>query len=219
MNFALLSFSFLQGILAFFAPCAVALLPGYLSAFLTREQNTKTPLWIKILLFSSLTILGIITIYALAGILIFSIASIIKQYMVYVVLIMAIIIILFGIMMLMGKSISLPIHSPRVKAKAQFIEAYLFGIAYAIGSLGCLFPLFLVVMTSALQAGAEGILYLIAYAIGMSIFMILFYSLAVAGKQFLHKWLNKFMPYVLRIGGAIVIAAGIYIIWYQSALL
>ena len=36
-------FSFMQGVVAFFAPCAVALLPGYIAAFISRNDCCCCP--------------------------------------------------------------------------------------------------------------------------------------------------------------------------------
>ena len=85
------------------------------------------------------------------------------------------------------------------------------------GALGCLFPFFLITVTLALNAGPLGAVYILAYGVGMSLFMLAFYILAVVAKQYLQKTVSKIMPHILRVGGVAVIAAGIYLIWYQRA--
>ncbi|MDD9953029.1 MAG: hypothetical protein OXR66_01710 [Candidatus Woesearchaeota archaeon] len=219
IELSLLSYSFVQGILAFFAPCAVALLPGYLASFVTRAAGEKKNVLQTAMLLGCSTILGIILIYAVAGTLLFTIAQLVKQWIPWIVVGMGVLIIILGIMMLLGKNVSLPLHGPQLQSKNQYVEAFIFGIAYGLGALGCLFPLFLVVVAASLKAGFIGVSYIIAYGVGMSLFMLLFYILAVTAKEYLQKSLSKIMPHVMKIGGLAVIIAGIYIIWYQSALL
>lgn len=219
---ALLSFSFLQGVLAFFAPCAVVLLPAYLSAFLTQRvegqislaRGVRRAMW-----YGGMSMLGIVLVYALAGVLLIFAAQLVKHYMVYIVTAMGAVIIVLGMFMLLGKVVSLNIHGPQGKFKSESAEAFVFGTAYGLGALGCLFPLFLVVATAAVSKGLAGSAYILAYGTGMALFMLLFYLLALFAKQRMQRSLSRILPYVSRVGGIIVMFAGIYIIWYQSVLL
>ena len=221
----LLGFSFVQGGLAFFAPCAVALLPGYLSAFVARNldkgEQTKGRLLKRALLLSFLTILGIASVYGIASFAIMLFASVVKKVIVYLGVILGVVIVVLGLFMIKGKALSFSFHGSRTKSKNLLIESYLFGVSYGIGSLACLFPLFLVVATSALQSGSfvVGLSYFVSYAVGMSMFMLVFYLLAVFAKDFLRSSVSKVMPYLNRVGGVIVVLAGLYIIWYQGRVL
>lgn len=219
VDYGLLSFSFLQGIIAFFAPCAVALLPGYISRFATQGKEGKA-LIARALKISTLMILGFLTIYGIAGALLAVASQLVKSYMPYIVIGMSVLIIILGTLMALGKNIALSIHLRTKHTANETIEAYLFGIAYGLGALGCLFPLFLVVATSALAAQTltEGALYLLAYFIGMSIFTIIFAFLAVFSQQFLQKRMRTILPYITRASGILLIIAGTYIIMYQRAL-
>lgn len=210
-------FSLLQGILAFFAPCAVALLPGYLSALLTRDGTPKNMLRHTLAL-ASLTMIGIALVYIIGGVLLLTIAQLFKQYIPWVVIAMGALIIVMGGFMLAGRSVALPIHGPQAQSKNTYIEAFIFGIAYGLGALGCLFPFFLIVVTTAIADGLIGLTYILAYIIGMASFMLLFYLLAVYAKEFLKTQVRRLMPYITRISGFVIILAGIYIIYYQSAL-
>ncbi len=214
-------FSFLQGVLAFFAPCAVALLPGYLSNLLRRdnENASKKKLLLRALTLGSLSMLGIAIVYAIGGALLFTLASVIKAYMVWVVITMGVLIIILGGFMLAGKDVSLPVHGPNARTNNAYLESFIFGIAYGIGAFGCLFPLFLLVATQAIAAGAIGMTYILAYILGMAVFMLLFYILAVFAREFLQTQLRKVLPYVTRFSGTVLMLAGAYIIYYQSILL
>ena len=64
-------FSFIQGVFAFLAPCAVALLPGYIVAFISRNSQHQPAMSRRLyrgLKLALLSILGILVVYAIAGI-------------------------------------------------------------------------------------------------------------------------------------------------------
>jgi cytochrome c biogenesis protein CcdA len=118
-------------------------------------------------------------------------AQLLKENLVYVVIAMGAGIIGLVVLMLLGRPVTLPIHGPQRRFPNRSADAFLFGTAYGLGALGCLFPLFI----------------------------LLFYMLALVARDRLQRSLRGVLPYVNRFAGVVVILAGIYIIWYQSALL
>lgn len=218
-----IGFSFLQGILAFLAPCAVALLPGYIVAFISRNPDANSSLKTRLgkgLKLAFLSILGILIIYSMAGAMIIVAGQVLKDYMKWITIGMGGILIILGILMLFGKNISLSFNVQGSSSKTEAGEAFVFGIAYAIGALGCLFPLFLIVATQAMAAQTilEGSSYFLAYFSGMSGMMILTILLAIFAKGFLMKNLRKILPHMELVSGVLLIIAGIYVIHYQTAL-
>lgn len=79
----------------------------------------------------------------------------------------------------------------------------------------------LIVATQAMMAETiwEGGSYFLAYFSGMSGMMILTILLAVFAKAFLMKTLRKILPHIEWITGVLLILAGLYTIYYQTALL
>ena len=210
--------------LAFLAPCAVALLPAYIVSFISRNKksnSSKTYLFFRGMKLASLSILGILIIYAIAGVLIVVASQAIKDYMRWVALSMGGILILLGILMLLGKNVSLNLHMAHKKYDNEISEAFFFGVAYAIAALGCLFPLFLVVATQAISAPSIiiGGSYILAYFLGISTLMISTILLAIFAKDFITRQLHRILPHMQKISGTLLILAGIYVIQYQMALL
>lgn len=217
------SFSFLQGVLAFLAPCAVALLPGYIVAFISRsgsDSGTTTRL-LRGLKLAMLSIAGIFAIYAVATILIISAAQLLKDYMIWVTIGMGSILIIIGILMAAGKSFSFTLNVNHATPKSEVAEAFIFGLAYAIGALGCLFPLFLIVATQAIAAPSAwtGIGYFAAYFGGMSLMMIGTILMSVLAREIMMKYLRKILPHMEKVTGWLLIVAGGYVIYYQSFLM
>lgn len=217
-------FSFVQGVLAFLAPCAVALLPGYIVAFVSRNSQQNPSRYKRLyrgLKLAMLSILGILAIYAVAGVLIIVAAQVLKDYMMWITIGMGMVLIGLGILMVMGKDISFSINMNNPTDRTEAVEAFVFGTAYAIGALGCLFPLFLVVATQAMTAPTiwMGASYIGAYFTGISGMMIATILLSSFAKDFLMKYLRKILPHMERITGGLLILAGLYVIYYQAALL
>ena len=125
-------------------------------AYVTRSAegqphfSTKLRRGIKL---AFLSILGILLIYSVAGILIVIASQILKAYMKWVTIGMGGILIILGGLMLAGKNLAFSVDINQNKhSSSEAWEAFVFGIAYAIGALGCLFPLFLIVATQAMAA-------------------------------------------------------------------
>lgn len=217
-------FSFVQGVLAFLAPCAVALLPGYIVAFVSRNSQQNPSRYKRLyrgLKLAMLSILGILAVYAIAGVLITVAAQVLKDYMMWITIGMGVVLIGLGILMVMGKDISFSINMNNPTDRTEAVEAFVFGTAYAIGALGCLFPLFLVVATQAMTAPTiwMGASYFGAYFVGISGMMIATILLSSFAKDLLMKYLRKILPHMERITGGLLILAGLYVIYYQTALL
>lgn len=209
--------------LAFLAPCAVALLPAYIVSFISRnkeQSSSKKYLLLRGLKLASLSILGILIIYAIAGTIIVFASQLIKDYMKWVAIVMGGGLVILGFLMLIGKNVSLNIHLKQRKHDSETAEAFFFGIAYAIGALGCLFPLFLVVTTQALAAPSImiGGSYIMAYFLGMSTLMVTTILLSIFAKDYLMKQLRRILPHMNKVSGILLIIAGIYIIQYQLVL-
>ena len=205
------------------APCAVALLPGYIVAFISRNSQEQPALSRRLyrgLKLALLSILGILVVYAIAGVFIIIAAQVLKDYMVWIAMGMGGVLIVMGICMVVGKDLSFSINMNNATHQTEAVEAFVFGIAYAIGALGCLFPLFLVVATQAMAAPSLwlGASYIGAYFVGISGMMVGAILLSTFAKNWLMKYLRKILPHMERITGALLILAGAYVIYYQMAL-
>ena len=138
----------------------------------------------------------------------------------WVTVLMGAALIIVGIFMVFGKSFSISLNVNTSSKKSESVEAVLFGMAYAIGALGCLFPLFLIVATQAMAAPSAllGASYIAAYFTGISLMMIGTILLSTFAKNLFMKYLQKILPYMEQVTGVLLIAGGIYVIYYQMIL-
>lgn len=200
---------------------------GLVARLHSRLYLPQSKLWFSVfwplgrgLKLASLSILGILIIYSIAGAMIVLAGQFLKDYMKWITIAMGATLIVLGILMVLGKSISFFFNIQNSNPKTEAIEAFVFGIGYAVGALGCLFPLFLIVATQAMAAETvwEGSSYILAYFAGISGMMILTILLAIFAKAFLLKNLRKILPYMEKITAILLIIAGVYVIYYQMAL-
>ena len=93
----------------------------------------------------------------------------------------------------------------------------LFGVSYAVASIGCELPLFLAAMSGVFgRSLASGIAYFIAFALGFGVVLVgLTVAMAMAHQSLVHG-LRRVLPYVSRIAGGLLVVAGAYVAWYGA---
>jgi cytochrome c biogenesis protein CcdA len=103
-----------------------------------------------------------------------------------------------------------------VSPRRNLGNAFLFGITYALASLGCTLPVFLVVIGSALTS--DGVLaslgQFIGYALGMGVVIFVVNIGAALFKRAMARWLRTLTPYVHRLSAMFLIGAGAYLVYY-----
>jgi len=218
-----LYFSFIAGLVAFFAPCSFAILPGYITYYISKysTEDKKKRLINNLLhgfVFGLIASIGFFTVFGLTGFSVIAIGQFIKQFIPWIAIVTGIILIFIGIFMFFGKDFLL-FQSPKLKFVHQNEKAgiYLFGIVYAIGSLGCVFPIFLsiVIQGIAYKSILDGIYTIFAYILGMSIVMIAITTLTFTTKYLILNKLEKLLPYIKKVSAIVLVFAGIYMIYYQ----
>lgn len=92
----------------------------------------------------------------------------------------------------------------------------LYGISYAIASLGCTIGPFLVVTATTFRAGdiSAGLLAYTAYAIGMGLVVGVLAVTAALASQSAARLMRRAMPYITPLSGALLVLVGAYVAWY-----
>ncbi len=223
MNSIPIFFAFSAGLVATLNPCGFALLPTLVSYYLGTNEPESKPvslgarLW-RGLLLGLLVAAGFLTVFAVAG----GVAAL-GSHVLYVVapwatVLIGVIFILLGGWLLLGNSIYVPL--PEVSGNLKRRSAgsmFLYGVSYAVASLSCTLPVFLVVVGSSIATGgilAAAVLFT-SYALGMSVVLVVVILGAVTFQAALTRRLRGVLPYVERISAGLLILAGIYLIYYQ----
>lgn len=99
------------------------------------------------------------------------------------------------------------------------MPAFLFGLAYALASLSCTLPIFLVVVGSslALEGAGIGLTMFLGYSLGMGAVLIALTVSAALFKGVVARWLRRVLPYIERASAALLVIAGGYLVYYQFA--
>ena len=218
-----MSLSFLRGLVAAVNPCGFVLLPTYLMFFLGADvTGAASGIGVRragirrALTVSAALTAGFMAVFTVVGIITYHFTSWIQRNARYATIVIAVALVILGIAMLAGRR--LPISTPHLDAGGRdrgLWSMFLYGIAYAVASLGCTIGLFLPSVFTARDDGLiAAIGHVAAYALGMGMLITaLTVSLAVA-KVGLLGVLRRSVQYVERIAGVFVILSGVYLAWY-----
>lgn len=219
-----LGFAFTVGMVATVNPCGFVMLPAYLGLYIGTDSGDESVRIDKRMARAgtvSLSVgLGFILLFGIVGVVITSVTSSIVQYFDWIGL---------GVGILMGgtaayvlaggklynnfaQNTGSKIGDPR---DTTLIGYFLFGVSYAVASLGCTLPLFLaVVASSATGSFLFGASQFVSYALGMA-FLFAALTLSVALFQgAMIKWVRKAIPYVQPISAVLLLLAGAYLVFY-----
>lgn len=218
----LLSLSLSAGLVAAFNPCGFAMLPAYLAYFMGLESENETNAARNI--FRGLTVgltltAGFMLFFGTIGLLASTVVSrsAIESRIAWATLVFGILMIPLGIAMVVGfePKLSLP-RMNRGGESRQLPSIFMFGISYAVVSLGCTAPVFFgtVVGSFTSRSVAEGTLVFVAYGAGMGmVVLVLTLAMALARNE-VAVFYRRFLPYVNKVSGAFLVAAGLFLILY-----
>ena len=225
MIFALdarLANGFTQGLLAAVNPCGFVLLPTYLLYFLGMENlrpGAERTSISRALAVSLSVSGGFMSVFIVIGVITKWSTRWFMDKAPYLSLVMGLGLVVLGIAMLFGYR--LPFTTPKLdigKRDRSVRSMYVFGIAYAIASLGCTLPGFISVVLGGVTARGGGILTGVAgvalYGVGMALLVSgLTITLAVANTALL-RVLRKGMEWFEYIAGVFVLLTGMYLAYY-----
>ena len=217
-----MSLSFIRGLVAAVNPCGFILLPTYLMYFLGLQGNipgTQRASLRRALLVSGALSAGFISVFLVAGVISYNFTNWINENAKYATGAIGIALLVLGVAMLFGYK--LPFMTPNIGTgdgtpektiKAMFV----FGIAYAVASIGCTIGLFIatVFSTTTRDGVVAGVGNVVAYGAGMALLVsALTVALAFANTSLL-KFLRGGLRYVDRIAAGFVVLSGLYLLWY-----
>lgn len=217
MDIVLISFAFIAGLQAFFAPCSIALIPAYVGYYVSEKtgQHGRGQQLLFGLKAGSFASLGLISVYLVFGIALVLLGRIIAPIIPWIELLTGGLLLFMGVAVLFGYEFAL--RPPVVfKTKSEGVSRfYLFGIAYAFGAIGCTFPIFLLVIFQALaQKGLlGGLINFLAYSLAMVSLMIVFSLIAAVSKTAISRFMARYMLTIQKSAGLLILFAGIYMLY------
>ncbi|MBW8012180.1 MAG: cytochrome c biogenesis protein CcdA [Chloroflexi bacterium] len=219
-----LAFAFTAGLVATVNPCGWAMLPSFVSYFLgsKEEDYQQRPIINRIwegFVLGLLVTVGFLAVFGITGYLISAGLRFIVQWMPLAAILIGAVLVLLGFWLFTGKTLPFSLPTPKINLNARNPKSvFLFGVAYALVSLSCTLPIFLAVVGAGLAASGTGSLIIMfsVYGAGMAVVLMTVSLGAVFIKGTVVQWFNRFLPYVHKFGAAMLIIAGVYLIWYQG---
>ena len=214
---ALAAFGFVAGIGAFFAPCAFALFPAYISYYMTTAgANRDSPS--RSLVLGLTCAAGSAVFFALAAVAIALLGGVISRYLIALKPVVAIGVALLGIGLV--ADVRLPsVSMPLVTAGARLPTAagvFLYGFGYALASTGCTLPIYVSIIVLPLTSGFAGaaLITFASFAAAMAFMMLLTSLLVGMAKASVLQRLQASTVRIKRASGVVLILAGIYLGYY-----
>ncbi len=211
--------SFITGVMAAVNPCGFVLLPTYLVYYLgleLGEQNDRGTVLRRALTVGTSVSAGFVGLFLIVGIISRAFTTVIRDNAKYAAVVIGIILVAMGIAMFFGWKP--PIAQPDVsmKRKRTVWNMALFGVVYAIASIGCTIGLLIsTILGSVGRHGfVSGVLSIVLYGLGMGLLVTsLTVALAFARVGFV-KSLKRSFAWFDKISAGLVTLTGLYLTWY-----
>jgi len=225
-NLALLlpvGYAFAAGMVASVNPCGVLLLPSYALYQLGTEeadfdQVPAAKRALKALLIGGTATAGFIAIFAIVGSVLAAGGRWLINVFPYAGLAIGGVLIVLGLWLLVTHRTIGIMAASRVAISPQrnLRNVFLFGIVYAIGSLSCTLPIFLVVVGGSLanQGLLAALGQFIGYALGMGTVLIAVTVGTALFRETVSRLLRRIVPHVHRVSALFLVGAGAYLIYH-----
>ena len=206
----------LAGLVSFFSPCVVPLLPGYVSyatGLGAAEVVEGSPRRGRMLAGTSLFVLGFAAVFVLTGVVAGAAGRVLAEYRDVITRVLGVVIIVLGLIFAGVLKIGQrDLRSHRIPA-VGVAAAPLIGVVFALGWTPCLSPTLGVVVNLGFNEGTalRGGLLGFVYALGLGIPFVLA-GLAFTKMASAVAFLRERQQLVMRIGGVLLIIVGLLLV-------
>ena len=218
----LFAYAFTTGMLATVNPCGFAMLPAYLSYFLGIDSTRIVPASAaarvgRAIAVSLAVSIGFMTVFTIIGAIVRAGGDVLIDWAKYVTIPIGLALAGLGVAMMLGYH--LPFTTPRLDKGGRdrtVVSMFVFGISYAIASIGCTLPLFIgAALTSFTTRGTvSGMLLVLTYGAGMALVLTALTVTLALARGGLLAGLRHVLPYVERVAGVFLVLAGLYLVYY-----
>jgi len=206
-------FSFFAGILSFFSPCILPLIPvyfSYITGYTIHELEKNEISYVKIFLTSLFFVLGFTTVFISLGASSTFIGKIISEKREILRIIEGIFLIFFGLHLTGILKIKKLYYEKRLKiknVKINYLGAYILGIGFSAGWTPCVGPVLssILILSSMQQTIKKGILLLFFYSLGIGVPFIIISLLIKKIFLILNKVKNFYRAIELILGSLLII--------------
>jgi len=217
-----LALPFTLGIVTAVNPCGFAMLPTWLGYFVGRDTadgEARPEQALRGLSVSLTLTTAFVLVFGLVGLAVNTVVSeeSVASRTPWVTVVLGVAFVPWGLAMLAGRQVRIPFLKPgRGPQTKEFWSVLGFGASYAVVSIGCAAPIFLLHVAGSFGRDGivDGIATYLAFAAGMAaVVTSLTLSLAMA-RGGLARHLRRLLPHFDRIGAAFLMLGGAYLIVY-----
>ena len=226
MDRGLVGLAFAAGLVAALNPCGFAMLPAYL-LLVVREQRPAVTSPIaavgRAIAATAGMALGFVTVFGAFGALTISAAATLQRYLPYATVVIGVALTALGVWLLSGRELTAltprpfgPRWAPGARRGPRLVGMYGYGVSYAIASLSCTIGPFLAVTAAGFRGGSilTSVSIYLAYVAGLTVVVGVLAVAAATASTALADRLRRILPYVNRIGGALLVLVGLYVTYY-----
>lgn len=208
------------GMVATVNPCGFAMLPAYLSYFLGLEgsdADVPRASVARAVRVACAVAAGFLAVFAVAGTAVKLTSLPVYETVPWISIVIGLALLVLGIAMLSG--FELVVRLPRLDrgGRERTVRSmFVFGVSYAVASIGCTLPLFLgpVAGTISNDSIVDGVLVFAVYGLGMTTVLLALTVAIALARTSLVRSLRRVQPHVGRIAGGLVALAGAYVAYY-----
>ncbi|HEX9053962.1 MAG TPA: cytochrome c biogenesis protein CcdA [Gemmatimonadales bacterium] len=205
--------AFLAGLLSFLSPCVLPLVPSYIGFLTGMTLPEMTGRRRVALLHAVLFVAGFSLIFILLGASATALGGALKYYQVWIARVGGVLVILFGLVCLGVVKAGFLEQERRLQLQHKpvgYLGSVLVGMAFGAGWTPCIGPVLGAILSLAATSDSvpRGMLLLGVYSAGLAVPFLL---AAVAVESFL-EWFQRFrryLPWVMRVSGVLLIFVGI----------
>ncbi len=213
------AYSFILGVLAAVNPCGFVLLPTYLLYFLGLESNresTQTASLRRALTVSTAVSGGFIAVFLVVGIITRLFTTVLSDNAKYVGLLVGVVLTVMGVAMLTGWKPTFLRPSITADRDTTVRAMFVYGIAYAVASIGCTIGLLTTVVLGSVgrHGFASGVASIVLYGLGMALFVTALTVTLASAQRGLLTFARNSMRHVDKVSSVFITLAGLYLTWY-----
>jgi cytochrome c-type biogenesis protein len=206
------------GMLGAVNPCGFALLPAYLSVLVAGDRSGPGAAAVgRALRCTAALTAGYVAVFGAFGLVLVPLAGQLQPRVPWLTVVLGLVLAAIGGGLLAGRSLPVPgtgVRAPALTGSAASMAV--FGMAYAVASLGCAVGPFLAIVASSLRPGSvgHGLALFLAYAVGMGLVVgVLAVAVALVRVSVL-ALLRRAAAVVPRLGGTVLLITGAYVAYY-----
>jgi cytochrome c biogenesis protein CcdA len=217
---------FSVGMAAAFNPCGAAMFPAYVGYQLGTVESDRSPVasGLNGIVMGLAATAGFVVVFGVVGLLLAAGGWVVRDLLPFIGLGIGVLITATGLWLLISRRKIGIMAASRVNlGQGRGLKnIFLFGIAYALASLSCALPLFLVAVGISIGQTTDAsdvpsiVIRTVTYGLGMGAVIIAATLGIVFFKDVVSRWMRVVFRYIEDIGKVAMVGAGGYLIFYWT---